>query len=341
MPIRRRKDLELLQKIIITEINIARKKTFLGTIYRSRSQRSQQFEYFIDKLQMVSNKLKRENPQCVILTGDFNCRSSQWWTEDIEHPEGATLEELIETNGLYQLIDEPTNIRNGGMSCIDLIITDQPNMFVDYGVHPSLDDHCQHQIIYGKLSASVPSAPPYKRTIWDYPKADVQSICDSINAINWSDNFRGLDSKEMVKIFTEKLSEVFSLFIPNKIVKFNDKDQPWITPQLNSAIKRKHRIYSKFVQNGRKQEEWNPVKTMQNETSRMIASAKNEYYAHLGKKLSDPKTGTKTYWSLFSKLINKKKFSNIPTLLEHGLFVTNVEAKAKSLMIILFHNAVQ
>ena len=53
----------------------------------------------------------------------------------------------------------------------------------------------------------------------------MQSICDSINAINWSDNFRGRDPKEMVQIFTEKPSEVFSLVIPNKIVKFNDKDR--------------------------------------------------------------------------------------------------------------------
>ena len=118
------------------------------------------------------------------------------------------------------------------------------------------------------------------------------------------------------------------MFIPNKILKFNDKDQTWITPQLKTAIKRKHRIYSKFVQSGRKQEDWNRVKNVQSETSRLIASAKSEYHANLGKKLSEAKTGTETYWSLFSKLINKKKFSNIPPLLEHGLFVTNVEAKA-------------
>ena len=53
LPIRGRKDLELLQEIIITEINIARKRIFLGTIYRSPSQSSQQSEYFIDKLRLV------------------------------------------------------------------------------------------------------------------------------------------------------------------------------------------------------------------------------------------------------------------------------------------------
>ena len=58
---------------------------------------------------------------------------------------------------MSQLIDEPTNIRITGMSCIELIITDQPNLFVDFRVHSSSDNHCQHQIIHGKLNISVPT----------------------------------------------------------------------------------------------------------------------------------------------------------------------------------------
>ena len=69
---------------------------------------------------------------------------------------GSVLDEFIENNNLSQLIDEPTNIRKTGMSCIDLIITDQPNLFVEFGVHSSLDDHCQHHIIHGKIYVSVP-----------------------------------------------------------------------------------------------------------------------------------------------------------------------------------------
>ena len=94
------------------------------------------------------------------------------------------MKELIETNGLYQLIEKPTNIRNEGSSCVDLIITDQPNFFVASGVHPSLDEHCQHQTIYGKLNVSLPSPPPHRRTIYEYSKADVHVIRESVSPFN-------------------------------------------------------------------------------------------------------------------------------------------------------------
>ena len=80
---------------------------------------------------------------------------------DTENPEGTALDELIETNNSYQLIDKRTIIRGGSMSCIDLVITDKPSIFIASGVHSSLNDHCQHQIIYGKLNVSIPPSTPY------------------------------------------------------------------------------------------------------------------------------------------------------------------------------------
>ena len=164
LPIKRRDDLEVLQEMIVSEATISRKKIFLINLYRSPSQNSEQFEMFLNNLQRVLDSIRNERPHCILFTGDFNCRSSQWWAEDIENPEGTALDEFMETNGLHQLIDEPTNIRNESMSCIDLLITDQPDMFADYGVHPSLDIYCQHQVIFGNLNISLPSPPPYKRT---------------------------------------------------------------------------------------------------------------------------------------------------------------------------------
>ena len=156
------------------------KKVFFIVLYRHPHQTSDEFDLFLDRLLLTVDRIKSLKPHCIVITGDFNCRTKQWWPGDIEPPEGSALDEFIESNNLSQLIDEPTNIRTTGMSCIDLIITDQLNLFVDFGVHSSLDDHCQHQIIHGKLNISVPIPPPYKRKVWYYAKAQKDKVKSAI-----------------------------------------------------------------------------------------------------------------------------------------------------------------
>ena len=170
--IKRRTDLEIMNETIVAEISIKRKKIIFVVTYRSPSQKAEDFHLFLDKLQLTLAYINDIKPYYIVLTGDFNCRSSHWWAEDTDLPEGAALDELIESNNLFQLIDQPTLIRRS----IDLIITDQPNLFVDNGVHPSSDKHCHHNIIFGKMNLSVPHAPPYKRKVWDYLKADKDAI---------------------------------------------------------------------------------------------------------------------------------------------------------------------
>ena len=136
-------------------------------MYRSPNQTNDQFEVFYNKLQDTLDQIKDAKPHCTILTGDFNCRSTQFWPGDTDSLKGIALDELIESNNMTQLIDQPTNLEPRGISCVDLIITDQPNLFVDYGIHSSLDNCCHHQIIYGKVHISIPSPSPYKRRMGD------------------------------------------------------------------------------------------------------------------------------------------------------------------------------
>ena len=211
------------------------------------------------------------------------------------------------------------------MSCI---ITDQPNLFVDFGVHSSLDDHCQHQIIHGKLNISVPIPPPYKRKVWYYEKAQKDKIKSAIANVDWPSMFSGLDVDKMTHLFTSECVSISSEFIPNKTITCDNRDPPWMTPSLKSAIKRKHRVYNKYVRRERKPDDWEYVRTVRNQTSSIITQAKDDYFSSLGKKLSDPTHRIKSYWTTLNKIINKKKFSNIPPLLENGVFVTNFQTKA-------------
>ena len=85
----------------------------------------------------------------LLVAGDLNVRSSSWWSDDID-----TIERTI-TDGLYQIIDEPTHILPSFTSCIDLIFTNQPNFVINSGVHPSLHQNCHHQIIFAQIDLKV------------------------------------------------------------------------------------------------------------------------------------------------------------------------------------------
>ena len=63
--------------------------------------------------------------------------------------------------------------------------------------------------------------------------------------------------------------------------------------------------------------------------SKLVEDAKNKYFFNIGRKLSDPSTGTKKYWSLVNKILNKAKIPEIPPLLENDIFVLDFASKAQ------------
>ena len=179
-------------------------------------------------------------------------RSTQWWENDIENNEGKLFEPLTSDNGLHQLISEPTHLMGDSKSCIDLIFTDQPNLFIESGVHPSLHEQCHHQIVYGKLSVSNITLPPYTRKIWYYDKADFVAIRKSIEMFSWNEHLDNLKCpNEQVKLLNEVLLNIFSNFIPNKVKTIRPRQAPWITQAVKNFLRKKNRAYKSFVRNGR------------------------------------------------------------------------------------------
>ena len=84
------------------------------------------------------NVISSCKPDFSIILGDFNARSKSWWQNDINTSEGTKIDALTSYHGLHQLISQPTHILANSSSCIDLIFTDQPNLVIDCGTHPSL-----------------------------------------------------------------------------------------------------------------------------------------------------------------------------------------------------------
>lgn len=61
----------------------------------------------------------------------------------------------------------------------------------------------------------------------------------------------------------------------------------------------------------------------------MIHEAKQNYLRRAGHILAKPGTYSKNYWSLISSVLNKAKVPNLPPLLENGLLITDITAKAQ------------
>ena len=146
--------------------------------------------------------------------------------------------------------------------------------------------------------------------------------------MDWITLFYNLNVNEMALVFTDTVLEIFSKNIPNKTVKFHDKDAAWITPQVKSAIKRNSRVYCKWNKRGRKPEERASVIEVQKQTDKLIKQAKNSYYEKLGNLLSDPTTGEKHFWTAFKRLSNKKKTTNIPPIIDNNVYITNFKQKS-------------
>ena len=95
------------------------------------------------------------------------------------------IDSLTATYGFHQLISDPTHLLSNSSSCIDLIFTDQPNLAVDNGVHPTLHGNCHHQIIFSKFNLMIEYPPPYEWLVWHYKKANIDSIQKALKQINW------------------------------------------------------------------------------------------------------------------------------------------------------------
>ena len=89
------------------------------------------------------------------------------------------------------------------MSCIDLIFCTNQSVISNHGVDVSIFDKCHHNIIYGKINIRVSLALTYVREVWDYEKANIENFKTLLN--------------------------IFRNYIPNKKIKCDYRQPPWMT----------------------------------------------------------------------------------------------------------------
>ena len=138
-------NIHYLKECMNFEISFGGKICNFISLYRSPSQSSDTFEDFADNLELNLDKISNKSPYLLVVLGDFDVKSSNWYKHDKTTYEGSKIDAITSQFGLQQLIKEPTHILTDSSSCIDLLFTSQPNLVMESGVHSSLHQNCHHQ----------------------------------------------------------------------------------------------------------------------------------------------------------------------------------------------------
>ena len=116
---------------------------------------------------------------------------------------------------------------------------------------------------------------------------------------------------------------IFKNFIPHKIITFNDSDSPWVNGHIRRLIRLKNDILKLYLQNNKKNDEYQLLQCADKKLSDLIKSNRDDYFNRLSLKLNNPKKSAKAYWKILKTFVNGTKIPSIPPFLVAGYFVTN------------------
>ena len=149
------------------------------------------------------------------------------------------------------------------MLCIDLIFCTSQNVICNCGVDVSMFKKCHHNIIHGKIDIPVPLPPVYVHEVWDYNKANVENIKKAVSNFNWNRAFENLSVDEKVELLNETLLNIFRNYIPNKKIKCDYRQPPWMTDNIKKSLKQRSKLTKIFYKNGQRNSDH--IKVLENQ----------------------------------------------------------------------------
>ena len=80
----------------------------------------------------------KKKPLFILTTGHFDVRGTVGWKNYILTSESIRTESTISSYGLSQIISDTIYIFLTSLACIDIIFSNQSNLFIENGVHNKL-----------------------------------------------------------------------------------------------------------------------------------------------------------------------------------------------------------
>ena len=87
------------------------------------------------------------------------------------------------------------------------------------------------------MNLKIKFPPPYECLVWNYNKADTEKTKKSIEQVHCENISNHKNRHEQVAIFNKTIINIFSNFVPYRVIKCDDRDPPWMNEFLENKIK--------------------------------------------------------------------------------------------------------
>ena len=219
------------------------KKLALCTCYRVGTLGTQNHSHVYQYLQKV---LSRRGITNIILIGDFNLTGVQW---DDFHTSVSIEQLFLDTFSnlsLEQLITMPTHVKG---NILDLLLANNPQMVNEISVCSDfLVCKSDHFPILFKIKSKTRMKKAVKRKIYNFKRADWDSINSELSNINWDHLLLSNDDIEFAwSRFKTKLIDITDKHIPR--IKISCGPQPpWFDSETHNLCREKERLRSRYKQ---------------------------------------------------------------------------------------------
>ena len=88
--------------------------------------------------------------------------------------------------------------------------------------------------------------------MWDYKAANIENIKKAIINFNWEKAFENLSVNSKVELMNEILMNIFRNYIPNKKIKCDYRQPPWMNGNIKKSLKERSKLTKMFYKNGQK-----------------------------------------------------------------------------------------
>ena len=106
----------------------------------------------------------------------------------------------------------------------------------------------------------------------------MENIKYAISNFNWSKAFENLSVDGKVKHLNETLLNIFRNYIPNKKIKCDYRQPPWINDNIKSSLKQRSKLTKIYYKNDMRKSDHIKVLEKSTECTKKILEAKKTIY---------------------------------------------------------------